>query len=330
MRELMYRDAIQEALDEEMARDSSVFVIGEDVGRIGGNFKCTVGLMEKYGEWRCKDSPISEAGIVGIGTGASLTGCRPVVELMFADFMMVAMDQICNQAAKLTYMSGGQVNIPLVIRMPLGGGRSSAAQHSQSLHAWVAHCPGMKVALPSTAGEVKGLLKTAIRDNNPVIFFEHKMLYTTTFNDVPEKDADVCIPFGQARMVTEGSDITVVANSMMTVKSEKAAKKLAEEGIGVDLIDLRTIVPLDTDTIIKSVKKTGKLLIVDEGHISFGISGEIGLRIMPEIFYDLEAPIERLGTGDVPLPFSPALEFPLIPDEKSIAAKIREMVKPGK
>ena len=326
MRELMYRDAVCEALREEMDRDPSVFVMGEDVGVIGGNFKCTVGLMEQFGDLRCKDSPISEAGIVGLGVGAALAGTRPVIELMFADFLMVAMDQICNQAAKITYMSGGQVRVPLVLRMPLGGGRSSAAQHSQSFHAWTAHCPGLKVVLPSTAGEAKGLLKTAIRDNNPVIFFEHKMLYTTKFNDVPDLGQDVCIPFGQARMVTEGGDITVVANSMMTIKAEKAAAKLAEEGISVELIDLRTIVPLDTATIIKSVKKTGRLLIVDEGHISFGISGEIALRIMPEVFYDLEAPIERMGTADVPLPFSPALEFPLIPDEKGIAAKIREMV----
>ena len=328
MRELMYRDAVQEALDEEMARDENVFVIGEDVGLIGGNFKCTTGLFEKYGDMRCKDSPISEAGIVGLGVGAALTGCRPVVELMFADFLMVAMDQICNQAAKITYMSGGQCHVPLVIRMPLGGGRSSAAQHSQSLHAWVAHCPGLKVVVPATSGEAKGLLKTAIRDNNPIIFFEHKMLYTTKFDDVPE--GDVCIPFGKARMVTKGNDITVVASSMMTVKAEKALKKLAGDGISADLIDLRTIIPLDTDTIIASVKKTGKLLIVDEGHTSFGISGEIALRIMPEVFYDLEAPVERLGTADVPLPFSPALEFPLIPDEKTIAAKIREMVRPSK
>ena len=327
MRELMYRDAVQEALDEEMARDEKVFVIGEDVGLIGGNFKCTTGLFAKYGDMRCKDSPISEAGIVGLGVGAALTGCRPVVELMFADFLMVAMDQICNQAAKITYMSGGQCNVPMVIRMPLGGGRSSAAQHSQSLHAWVAHCPGLKVVVPATSGEAKGLLKTAIRDDNPVIFFEHKMLYTTKFDDVPE--GDVCIPFGKARLVSEGNDITVVANSMMSIKAEKALKALAKEGISADLIDLRTIIPLDTDTIIESVKKTGKLLIVDEGHLSFGISGEIALRIMPEVFYDLEAPIERLGTADVPLPFSPALEFPLIPDEKSIATKIREMVRPG-
>jgi pyruvate dehydrogenase E1 component beta subunit len=194
----------------------------------------------------------------------------------------------------------------------------------------VAHCPGLKVVLPATAGEAKGLLKTAVRDNNPVIFFEHKMLYTVKFSDVPDKGEDVCIPFGKARLVAEGSDITVVATSMMAVKAEKAAAALAAEGISVEVIDPRTIVPMDTEAIIRSVKKTGKLLIVDEGHVSFGISGEIGLRIMPEVFYDLEAPVERLGTADTPLPFSPALEFPLIPDEKSIAAKIREMARPGK
>lgn len=327
MRTLMYRDAIQEALDEEMARDERVFMMGEDVGVIGGNFKCSVGLMEKYGDLRMKDTPISEQAIIGMGVGAALTGLRPIAELMFADFMMVCGDQLFNQMAKITYMSGGQCNVPMVVRMPLGGGRSSAAQHSQSIHAWAAHIPGVKVVLPSTAGEAKGLLKTAIRDNNPVMFFEHKMLYTVKFDDVPEVSEDVCIPFGQAKVVTEGSDITVVTNSMMTVKAEKAIKKLADEGIKAELIDLRTIVPLDTETMIKSVKKTGKLLIVDEGHISFGISGEIAVRIMPEIFYDLEAPVERMGTADVPLPFSPALEFPLIPDEAKISAKIREMVK---
>jgi pyruvate dehydrogenase E1 component beta subunit len=326
MRELMYRDAILEALDEEMARDGSVFMMGEDVGVIGGNFKCSVGLMKKYGDLRVKDTPISEQGIVGMGVGAALTGLRPIVELMFADFMMVCGDQLFNQMAKITYMSGGQCNVPMVVRTPLGGGRSSAAQHSQSLHAWAAHIPGVKVVLPSTAGEAKGLLKTAIRDNNPVLFFEHKMLYTNKFNDVPEAGEDVCIPFGQARVVAEGSDITVVANSMMTVKAEKAVKQLQNEGIHAELIDLRTLVPLDTETVIRSVKKTGRLLIVDEGHISFGISGEIALRIMPDVFYDLEAPVQRLGTGDAPLPFSPALEFPLIPDEKKIAAKIREML----
>lgn len=326
MRELMYRDAICEALDEEMAKNDKVFLMGEDIGVIGGNFKCTVGLRDKYGDLRCKDTPISEAGFVGMGVGAAITGMRPVIELMFGDFIMVAMDQICNQAAKITYMSGGQVSVPMVIRTPFGGGRSSAAQHSQSFHAWMAHCPGLKVAVPSTSGEAKGLLKTAIRDNNPVVFFEHKMLYTTKFDDVPEASEDVCIPFGKARVVTEGEDLTVVATSIMVVKAQKAIKKLQKEGINVELIDLRTVVPMDTETIIKSVKKTGKLLIVDEGHIDFGISGEIAARIMPDVFYDLDAPVERLGTANVPLPFSPALEFPLIPDEKSIEAKIREML----
>lgn len=323
MKEIMYRDAIREALDEEMERDENVFIMGEDVGFLGGNFNCTTGLRDKYGDLRVKDTPISEAGFVGMGVGAAITGMRPVIELMFSDFIMVAMDQICNQAAKITYMSGGQVQVPLVIRTPLGGGRSSAAQHSQSFHAWVAHCPGLKVVVPSTASEAKGLLKTAIRDNNPVIFFEHKMLYTEKFN-VPDDQEP--IPFGKARIVTEGDDITIVATSIMVIKAEKVVRKLQKEGINIELIDLRTIVPMDTDTIIKSVKKTGKLLVVDEGHESFGISGEIATRIMPEVFYDLEAPVMRIGTADVPLPFSPALEFPLIPNEEDILAKIKEIL----
>ena len=323
MREIMYRDAVREALDEEMARDQNVFIMGEDVGILGGNFNCTAGLREKYGDLRVKDTPISEAGFVGIGIGAAITGLRPVIELMFGDFIMVAMDQICNQAAKITYMSGGQVKVPLVIRTPFGGGRSSAAQHSQSFHAWVAHCPGLKVVVPSSGAEAKGLLKTAIRDNNPVVFFEHKMLYTTKFA-MPEAETE--IPLGKAKIVTEGNDLTLVATSIMAVKAEKVVKQLQQEGIHVELIDLRTVVPLDTETIARSVRKTGRLLIVDEGHISFGISGEIIARIMPQVFYDLEAPVQRLGTADVPLPFSPALEFPLIPDEKAIAAKIKEML----
>lgn len=323
MKEIMYRDAIREALDEEMERDESVFIMGEDVGFLGGNFNCTTGLMDKYGDLRVKDTPISEAGFTGMGVGAAITGMRPIIELMFSDFIMVAMDQICNQAAKITYMSGGQVQVPLVIRTPLGGGRSSAAQHSQSFHAWLAHCPGLKVVVPSTAAEAKGLLKTAIRDNNPVVFFEHKMLYTEKF-DVPENQEP--IPFGKARLVTEGDDLTIVATSIMTIKAEKVVKKLQDQGINIELIDIRTIVPMDNEAIIKSVKKTGKLLIIDEGHESFGISGEIAARIMPEVFYDLEAPVMRLGTADVPLPFSPALEMTLIPNEEDILAKIKEIL----
>jgi len=319
----MYRDAIREALDQEMARDKNVFVIGEDVGVIGGNFKCTVGLLEKYGDLRCKDSPISEAGIVGLGVGAALTGLRPVVELMFGDFIMVAMDQICNQAAKITYMSGGQAKVPLVIRTTFGGGRSSAAQHSQSFHAWMAHCPGLKVVTPSTGAEAKGLLKTAIRDDNPVIFFEHKMLYTKLF-DTPEDD--YTIPFGKANIVKEGGDVTIVATSIMVIKAMGAAQELKKQGIDAEVVDLRTIVPLDRETVIESVKKTGRLLIVDEGHESFGISGEIALSIMKDVFYHLDAPVIRLGTASVPLPFSPALELPLIPDEKAIIEAVLQIV----
>jgi len=320
----MYREAINEALDQEMARDENVFLIGEDVGIIGGNFKCSVGLLEKYGDKRCKDSPISEAGIVGLGVGAALAGLRPVVELMFCDFMMLAMDQICNQAAKITYMSGGQARVPLVIRMPFGGGRSSAAQHSQSFHAWLAHCPGLKVVTPSTGAEAKGLLTTAIRDDNPVIFFEHKLLYTKKF-DTPE--GDYTIPFGKANIVHSGDKITIVATSIMVLKALEAAIELKKQGIHAEVIDLRTIVPLDRATIIESVKKTGKLLIVDEGHESFGISGEIALSIMKEVFYYLDAPIIRLGTADVPMPFSPTLELPLIPDEKAIIEAVLGIVK---
>lgn len=322
-REIMYRDAIREALDEEMTRDENVILLGEDVGVIGGNFKTSVGLMEKYGEWRVKDTPISENSFVGLGVGAALAGLRPVVEIMFADFLGLSMDQIGNQAAKIRYMSGGQVRVPLTIRAPIGAGRSSAAQHSQSLHAWAAHVPGLIVALPSSGEEAKGLLKTAIRDDNPVVFFEHKMLYTEKF-EVPEKE--YVIPFGKANVVHEGDELTIVATSKMVLYAMNVAKELRKDGKRVEVIDLRTIVPLDKETIINSVKKTGKLLIIDEGHMSFGISGEIALSIMNDIFYFLDAPIMRIGTADVPLPFSPALEFPIIPDEKDIFTKVSEML----
>jgi len=324
MREIAYRDAICEAMDEEMARDESVFLMGEDVGFIGGNFKTSVGLFEKYGGMRVKDTPISESGFVGMGIGAALTGLRPIVELMFGDFIMVAADQICNQAAKIRYMSGGQTTVPMVIRTPLGGGRSSAAQHSQSLQAWVSHIPGLKVVLPSSAAEAKGLLKTAIRDDNPVIFFEHKMMYSNKFL-VPD-DPDFTIPFGNANIVHSGDALTIVASSSMVLLAQNVAEKLEKEGILIEVIDIRTIVPLDTETIIHSVKKTGKLLVIDEGHIRCGIGGEIAMSVMDDIFFDLDAPIKRLGTANVPLPFSPALEFPLIPDADKIYDTVKSML----
>lgn len=324
MREILYRDAICEAIDEEMERDDNVLLLGEDVAFIGGNFKTSVGLLEKYGDLRVKDTPISEAGFVGMATGMALTGLRPIVELMFSDFLLVAADQMINNAAKIRYMSGGQVTVPVVIRTPIGAGRSSAAQHSQCMQAMIAHFPGMKVVVPSTAQEAKGLLKTAIRDNNPVIFFEHKMEYANKYmiEDVVEP-----IPFGKARIVKEGTDITIVATSSQVMKSEKAAEALAKEGISVEVIDLRTIVPMDRETIIESVKKTGRLLIIDEAYEKCGIGAEIGADLMDDIFYYLEAPIGRIGTPNVPIPFSPALEFPIIPSIEKTIAKVKKMME---
>jgi len=323
VKKITYAQAISEAIDEEMQRDKNVIVLGEDVGILGGNFKATVGLYEKYGEWRVKDTPISENSFTGLGLGAALTGLRPIVEIMFCDFLMLALDQIGNQAAKIRYMSGGQAKVPLTIRTTLGGGRSSAAQHSQSLQALVCHIPGLKVVMPSSAAEVKGLLKTAIRDDNPVVFFEHKMEYNKTY-EVPEEE--YTIPFGVANILREGKDITIVGTSNQALKALQVAEELVKEEISAEVIDPRTLVPLDKDTIVKSVKKTGRLLIVDEGYERCGVAGEIAMSILSDVFYYLNAPIERLATANLPLPFSPALEFPLIPDEKKIFQKAKDIV----
>jgi pyruvate dehydrogenase E1 component beta subunit len=322
-REILYRDAICEALDEEMERDDNVLLLGEDVAYIGGNFKTSVGLYNKYGDLRVKDTPISEAGFLGMAVGMALTGLRPVVELMFSDFLLVAGDQAFNQMAKIRYMSGGQATVPMVVRTPIGAGRSSAAQHSQSMQAISAHFPGAKVVLPSTAQEAKGLLKTAIRDDNPVIFFEHKMEYSNKFTI----DDDVePIPFGKANVAREGGDVSIAATSSQVMKSLRAAEKLQAEGISCEVIDLRTLVPLDRVTIIESVKKTGRLLVVDEAHEFCGIGAELGMNVMKDVFYYLDAPIGRIATPNVPLPFSPALEFPIIPSEEKIVAEVRSLL----
>jgi len=323
MKKITYAQAIAEAIDEEMQRDETIIVLGEDVGRLGGNFKATEGLYEKYGKWRVKDTPISENGFTGLGLGAALTGLRPIIEIMFGDFLMLAMDQIGNQTAKIRYMSGGQVKIPLTIRTTLGGGRSSAAQHSQSLQALICHIPGIKVVMPSSASDAKGLLKTAIRDDNPVIFFEHKMEYNKTY-EVPE--GEYTIPFGKANILKEGKNITIVGTSNQALKAQQAAEELDKEGISVEVIDSRTLVPLDKNTIIESVKKTGRLLIVDEGYERCGVAGEIAISVLSDVFYYLDGPIKRLSTANVPLPFSPALEFPVIPEEKKIYQKVKEMI----
>jgi len=323
LKKISYAQAIGEAIDEEMQKNDSVILLGEDVGILGGNFRTSMGLYEKYGKWRVRDTPISENSFVGLGLGAALTGLRPIVEIMYGDFLMIAFDQIANQAAKIRYMSGGQCKVPLTIRTNLGGGRSSAAQHSQSLQALVCHIPGLKVVMPSSAAEAKGLLKTAIRDDNPVIFFEHKMKYNKTY-EVPEEE--YTIPFGVANILREGTDITIVGTSNLALKALKAAEELVKEGIEAEIIDPRTLVPLDKDTIINSVKKTGRLLIVDEGYERCGVAGEIAMSVLKDVFYYLELPIERLTTANFPLPFSPALEFPLIPDEKKIYQRAKKMV----
>jgi len=323
MRKIAYRQAICEAIDEEMARDKNVIFLGEDVGKYGGTFKTSLGLYDKYGKWRVRDTPISENSFTGLALGAALTGLRPIVEIMFCDFMMEAGDQIVNQIAKIRYMSGGQAVVPLTIRTSLGGGRSTAAQHSQSLQAIVCHVPGLKVVMPSSAAEAKGLLKTAIRDNNPVIFFEHKLEHNKIY-EVPKKE--YTIPFGVASILKEGKDITIVGTSNQALKALQAAKELTKAGIDAEIIDPRTLVPLDKNTIIKSVKKTGRLLIVDEGYEHCGVAAEIAMSVLKDVFYYLSAPIERLTTPNIPIPFSPALEFPLIPDEKKIFQKAKDMV----
>lgn len=323
-KKITYAQAISEAIDEEMQRDKNVILLGEDVGIYGGTFKTSEGLYNKYGEWRVRDTPISENSFIGLGLGAALTGLRPIIEIMFGDFLMLAMDQIANQAAKIRYMSGGQVRVPLTIRSSIGGGRSAASQHSQSLQALFCHVPGLKVIMPSSASEAKGLLKTAIRDDNPVIFFEHKLEHNKIY-EVPEEE--YTIPFGVANILRDGKDITIVGTSNQALKALQAAEKLADEGINAEVIDPRTLIPLDKDIIIKSVKKTGRLLIVDEGYECCGVAAEIAMAILKDVFYYLDAPIERLTTPNVPLPFSPALELFIIPNEEKIYQRVKRMIK---
>ncbi|KAF0137681.1 MAG: pyruvate dehydrogenase E1 component subunit beta [Xanthobacteraceae bacterium] len=324
MREITLREAINEAMFEEMRRDQSVFLMGEDVANAGHPFKFFAGLLEEFGKDRVIDTPIAEPGYVGIAVGAAMTGMRPVVDLMFGDFLFLVMDQLCNQAAKTHYMSGGKLKVPLVVHTNLGATRRSAAQHSQSLHALIAHIPGVKVVLPSSAYEAKGLLKTAIRDDNPVVILHDKMMYNEKAG-VPE--AEYLIPFGQANVVREGRHITLVGTSSMVGVCQAAAELLASEGISAEVIDPRTIVPLDEATIIGSVKKTSRALVVDEGHQNFGVTAEIAARIAEKAFYHLDAPVGRMGAMDVPVPFSPALEDLTVPTPQAVAAKAAALVR---
>jgi acetoin:2,6-dichlorophenolindophenol oxidoreductase subunit beta len=314
-REITFAEAVREALAEEMRRDPQVFIIGEDVAEAGTPFKVLSGLVEEFGVDRVIDTPISEPGFSGLGVGAAMTGMRPVVDIMFGDFLTLAMDQIVNQAAKVHYMSGGKMKVPIVFRTNLGATRRSAAQHSQSLHVWVSHIPGLKVAVPSTPYDAKGLLKTAIRDENPVVFIEDKMMFKMK-GMVPEED--YTIPFGVADIKLKGEDITLVATSSMVQVALGAAEKLKEIGLSAEVIDPRTTTPLDKETLIESAKKTSRAIVVDEGYEQYGVTAEIASVIADGAFYYLDTPVKRMGAMNVPIPFSPALEDLTVPTEDTV------------
>ncbi|MGB8541096.1 MAG: alpha-ketoacid dehydrogenase subunit beta [Candidatus Acidiferrales bacterium] len=314
-REITFAEAVREALAEEMRRDSRVFILGEDVAEAGTPFKVLSGLVEEFGTKRVVDTPISEAGFTGLAVGAAMTGLRPVVDIMFGDFITLTMDQMANQAAKVHYMSGGKWRVPMVMRTTLGAARRSAAQHSQSLHAWFSHVPGLKVVLPSTPYDAKGLLKTAIRDENPVVFFEDKMMFKMK-GPVPAEE--YTIPLGVADVKRAGDDITLVATSSMVQVALGAAGLLEEIGVSAEVIDPRTTWPLDENTLIDSVKKTSRAIVIDEGYGRYGVTAEIAAVIAEGAFHYLDAPVKRMGAMHVPIPFSPPLEDVTVPTEKSV------------
>jgi pyruvate dehydrogenase E1 component beta subunit len=322
VRELTFAQAIREALAEEMRRDPTVCILGEDVAEAGTPFKVLSGLVEEFGTQRVLDTPISEAGFTGLAVGAAMTGMRPVVDIMFGDFITLTMDQMANQAAKIHYMSGGKWKVPMVMRTTMGATRRSAAQHSQSLHAWFSHVPGLKVVLPSTPADAKGLLKAAIRDDNPVVFFEDKMMYKLKG---PVPDGDYIIPLGVAEVKRAGEDITLVAISRMVQVALGAATMLEEIGISAEVVDPRTTWPLDEEKLIQSVKKTSRAIVLDEGYERYGVTAEIASVIASGAFYDLEAPVKRMGAMHVPIPFSPPLEDVTVPTEQSVFEAARAL-----
>ncbi|MCY7481375.1 MULTISPECIES: alpha-ketoacid dehydrogenase subunit beta [Bacillus] len=325
MREISYLEAVREAMSQEMRENQDVFILGEDIGVYGGAFGVTRGMIEEFGPERVRNTPISEAAIAGGAVGAALTGMRPILELQFSDFITIAMDQLVNQAAKTRYMFGGKGKVPLVVRTPAGSGTGAAAQHSQSLEAWMAHIPGLKVVQPSTAYDAKGLLKAAMDDDNPVIFYEHKLLYKT-IGEVPEEQYS--IPLGKADVKRSGKDVTIVATAIMVHKALEAAKELEAEGIDVEIIDPRTLVPLDEETIIESVKKTGKCIVIHEAVKRGGYGGEIASMIAESEAFDyLDAPIKRLGGLAVPIPYNPTLEKAVIPQVPDIIEAAKELVR---
>lgn len=321
-REITFGDAIREALVEEMQRDPRVFIIGEDVAEAGTVWKVLKGMVDEFGPERIIDSPISEAGIAGVGVGAAITGMRPIVDIMFGDFITLTMDQMVNQAAKTHYMSGGKLKVPMVLRTTLGATRRSAAQHSQSLHAWFSHVPGLKVVIPSTPYDAKGLLKSAIRDDNPVAVFEDKMLFQSK-GPVPSEE--YTIPLGVADIKRSGEDVTIVATSSMVQVALAAAEQLAQIGIFAEVVDPRTTLPLDHETLIESAKKTSRAIVVDEGYQGYGVTAEMASVIADGAFYYLDAPVKRIGARDVPIPFSPVLEDLTVPNPDQVVATAKAL-----
>ena len=324
MAEKFYWEAVKDAIREEMLRDDRVFVMGEDVGIYGGAYGATRGLYEEFGEERVRDTAISEAAIAGAACGAALLGMRPIAEIMYIDFSTIAMDQIVNQAAKMRYMFGGKMSVPMVMRTEGGAGRGIAAHHSQSLESWYVHVPGLLVAMPATPYDAKGLLKTAIRDDNPIMFIEHKMLYGTR-GDVP--DEEYAIPLGKADVKREGSDVTIITYSKMVLDSLQAADTLAAQGVEAEVLDLRCLKPIDMEAVLASVEKTGKVLLVSEGYSNVNALCEVAMRIMEHGFDFLDAPIARVCAADVPVPMSPVLEEASLPTPDKIVTKALKLME---
>ena len=325
VRELSFGDAIKEAIAEEMRRDPNVILMGEDVAEAGTTFKVLTGLVDEFGEDRIIDTPISEAGFSGLGVGAAMAGLRPIVDIMFGDFLTIIMDQMVNQAAKIHYMSGGKWKVPMVFRLTMGATRRSAAQHSQSLHAWPSHIPGLKVVVPSTPYDAKGLFKAAVRDDNPVVIFEHKISYRKVKGHGPEED--YVIPLGVADVKREGRDITIIAVSSMVQTALAGAKLLEEVGIDAEVVDPRTMWPLDEKTLIESVKKTSRCIVMDEGYGRYGVSAELATTVAEGAFYHLDAPVTRLCAMHVPIPFSPLLEDATVPSERDVVQLAQKLCK---
>ena len=325
MADVTYREALRRALDEELGRDDKVFLMGEEIGRFEGSYKVTAGLWDKYGPRRVRETPISEGGFVGAGIGAAMMGLRPVVEIMTINFILVAMDQVINHAAKIHYMFGGTVAVPMVIRTPGGAGAQLTAQHSQSLEAWFAGTPGMKVVAPSSVADAYGMLKTAIRDDDPVLFCENLVLYNLS-GTIPDEDEDYTVPFGKAAVVREGDDLTLVAHSYTVQRALRVADALARDGVETEVIDLRSLRPLDAEMVAESVRKTNRALIAEEGWSTYGVGSELAARIHRVCFDDLDAPVERVGQAEVPMPYSKPLELAALPLESKIEAAARNLL----